>query len=134
VLLADLSPEELRELYSGHTMTRFTDQTPTTVAKLEALLMDDRRRGYVAATSFFEPGLTTVAAPVRDRSGRVTAAISVTALGITIPSEIVHGELKDKVRAAADAISAMLDAPQKPAGGRTPGARAQAGRSEAQHV
>jgi DNA-binding IclR family transcriptional regulator len=134
VLLADLSPEELRTLYAGHPMTRYTDQTPTTIAKLEALLNEDRRRGYVAATSFFEPGLTTVAAPVRDRSGRVTSAISVTALGITIPAEVVDGELKDKVRATADAIAAMLDAPEARIGGRTPGAAALSGRGEAQHV
>jgi DNA-binding IclR family transcriptional regulator len=134
VLLADLSAEELRDLYSGQTMTRYTDQTPTTIAKLEALLTEDRRRGYVAATSFFEPGLTTVAAPVRDRSGRVMSAISITALGITIPAEVVHGELKAKVLAVADAISAMLDAPQADIADRTSGVRTHTGRREAQHV
>lgn len=132
-LLADLPADELRALYAGHPMTGYTDETPTTVAKLEALLAEDRRRGYVAATSFFEPGLTTVAAPVRDRSGAVSAAISVTALGITIPPGVVHGELKDKVCAAANAISAMLDAPEGPRAGRTPGA-ALMRRGEAQHV
>ncbi|HEX9464574.1 MAG TPA: IclR family transcriptional regulator [Alphaproteobacteria bacterium] len=132
-LLADLPPDELRALYAGHPMTSYTDQTPTTIAKLEALLAEDRRRGYVAATSFFEPGLTTVAAPVRDRSGRVTAAISVTALGIPIPTGVVHGELKDKVCATANAISAMLDAPETARRGRAPGA-ALVRRGEAQHV
>jgi DNA-binding IclR family transcriptional regulator len=133
-LLADLPADELRALYAGHPMTGYTDETPTTIAKLEALLAEDRRRGYVAAASFFEPGLTTVAAPVRDRQGRVAAAISVTALGITIPFEVVHGELKDKVRGAADAISAMLDAPHARHVGRSPGPAPLAGRREAQHV
>lgn len=112
VLLADLPPQDLRPLYPGSSLTRYTDQTPTTLAKLEVLLTEDRRRGYVAGTSFFEPGLTTVAAPVRDRSGRVIAAISVTALGVTIAPEVIHGALKDRVCAAAAAISAMLDAPE----------------------
>lgn len=112
VLLADLSTEELRALYPGPALPRHTDQTPTTPAKLEAVLAEDRRRGYVAAASFFEPGLTTVAAPVRDRSGRVIAAISVTAVGAAIPPDVLHGALKDRVGAAAAAISAMLDAPQ----------------------
>ena len=131
-LLADLSGDALRALYAGHPMPRFTDQTPTTIAKLEALLADDRRRGYVAGTSFFEPGLTTVAAPVRDRTGAVIAAISITALGIAIPAEVVNGELKDKVCAAADAISAMLDAPEARAAGRAVGAVAR--RGEPQHA
>jgi DNA-binding IclR family transcriptional regulator len=112
VLLADLSLEDLQALYPEPSLARYTDQTPTTLAKLEALLGEDRRRGYVAGTSFFEPGLTTVAAPVRDRSGRVIAAISITALGVTISPEVIHGVLKDRVGAAATAISAMLDAPE----------------------
>lgn len=116
VLLTDLSPADLRALYPGPALERHTDQTPTTPAKLEAMLAEDRRRGYVAATSFFEPGLTTVAAPVRDRSGRIIAAISITALGLTIPPEVIHGTLKDRVCAAAAAISAMLDAPSAPGG------------------
>lgn len=116
VLLTDLSPQELRALYPGPQLPRHTDQTPATPAKLEALLVEDRRRGYVAGTSFFEPGLTTVAAPVRDRSGRIIAAISITALGIPIPPEVIHGTLKDRVGAAAAAISAMLDAPGTPSG------------------
>lgn len=111
VLLADLAAHELRTLYPEPALPRYTEQTPTTVTKLEALLVEDRRRGYVAAASFFEPGLTTVAAPVRDRTGRVIAAISVTALGIPIPSDVIHSALKDRVAQAAAAISAMLDAP-----------------------
>ncbi|MBV8535779.1 MAG: IclR family transcriptional regulator [Alphaproteobacteria bacterium] len=116
VLLSDLPPEELRGLYPGPALERHTDQTPATPAKLEAMLAEDRRRGYVAATSFFEPGLTTVAAPVRDRSGKIIAAISITALGLTIPPEVIHGALKDRVCAAAAAISAMLDAPSAASG------------------
>ena len=116
VLLSDVSPDDLRALYPGPALERHTDQTPATPAKLEAMLAEDRRRGYVAATSFFEPGLTTVAAPVRDRSGKIIAAISITALGLTIPPEVIHGALKDRVCAAAAAISAMLDAPSAPGG------------------
>ncbi|HTY65614.1 MAG TPA: IclR family transcriptional regulator [Alphaproteobacteria bacterium] len=116
VLLSEVSPEDLRALYPGPALERHTEQTPATPAKLEAMLAEDRRRGYVAATSFFEPGLTTVAAPVRDRSGRIIAAISITALGLTIAPEVIHGALKDRVCAAAAAISAMLDAPPAPGG------------------
>jgi DNA-binding IclR family transcriptional regulator len=123
VLLADLAPEELRALYAGKILARYTDQTPTSLPKLEAMLAEDRRHGYVAATSFFEPGLTTVSAPVRDRSGRVTAAISITALGLTIPPDVVHGELKDRVCSAANAISRMLDAPQAEAVSLRPAVR-----------
>jgi DNA-binding IclR family transcriptional regulator len=112
-LIADLPPEELRTLYAGQPMERYTEHTPTTLADLQAMLTEDRQRGYVANVSFFEPGVTTVAAPIHDRSGRTVAAISVTAMGVTISRETLHGELKAKVCAAADAISAMLDGPAR---------------------
>jgi DNA-binding IclR family transcriptional regulator len=112
-LLADLPDDELRAIYAGQPMERYSDQTPTALAELQTMLLEDRRRGYVASTSFFEPGVATVAAPIRDRSGRTVAAISVTAIGVTIPRDTLHGELKIKVCAAADAISAMLDGPAR---------------------
>lgn len=118
VLLADLPAADLKALYPGPNLPRHTEQTPTTLAKLEAMLAEDRNRGYVASTSFFEPGLTTIAAPVRDKTGQVIAAISITALGITISPDVIHGALKDRVCAAAEAISAMLDAPGASAGAR----------------
>ena len=111
-LLADLTPEELRKLYPANALERFTAKTPTTFAALQGLLIGDAKRGYVAADSFFEPGVTTVAASIRDKSNRVVAAVSVTALGVTIPPAELHGELSKKVMYAADTISMMLDAPK----------------------
>ena len=111
VMLADLSSTELRALYVKETLPPYTEQTPTTRAALEALLIEDRRRGYAVSTSFFEPGVTAVAAPVHDRSGRAVAAINVTAVDATLEARQLHGELKDRVLAAATEISSMLGAP-----------------------
>jgi DNA-binding IclR family transcriptional regulator len=110
-LLFPLSAEQLRALYAGHGLERFTEQTPGTVAELQTLLNEDRKRGYVSGASFFEPGVVTVAAPIHDRAGNVAAAVSVTSIGVPVSREVLHGELKDQVCAAADAISHMLDAP-----------------------
>lgn len=111
IILADLIDAELRALYTGHTLTRFTDQTPTTLAALRALLVDDRRRGYAISTAFFERGVTAVAAPVRDHSGRAVAAVNVTAVDAALEPRVLDGEIKDRVCEAARAISALLGAP-----------------------
>lgn len=110
IMLADLLPAELGTLYGKAPLPRFTEQTPTTLAALEALLSEDRRRGYAVSNSFFERGVTSVAAPVRDRTGRVAAAINVTAVDAALDPRYLHGELKDRVIAAAAEISAMLGA------------------------
>jgi len=110
VILADLDHEELKALYGDRPLPRYTEQTPTTLAALEELLEEDRRRGYAVSTSFFERGVVSVAAPVRDRSGRVAAAINATAVDSAPDFATLHGGLKDQVCAAAAAISAMLGA------------------------
>jgi DNA-binding IclR family transcriptional regulator len=107
--LADLSHDELLALYGDGPLPRFTEHTPATLAALEALLAEDRRAGYAISHGFFERGVTSVAAPIRDRSGRVVASINAVAADPTI-EDFVRGELKDKVTAAAAQISAMLGA------------------------
>ena len=42
----------------------------TLAKELEALLVEDRILGYASTQSFFERGVSTVAAPVRDAAGR----------------------------------------------------------------
>src|SRR5208282_4495224 len=92
-----------------------TDQTPTTLAALSRLLEEDLRRGYAVSTSFYERGVTEVAAPVRDRSGRVVASINAVTVEGALDERYVRGELKDQLLAAAASISAMLGAPNAPA-------------------
>jgi DNA-binding IclR family transcriptional regulator len=113
VILADLSDGELAELYAGQTLARFTDQTPTSLAALRALLADDRRRGYAISTAFFERGVTAVAAPVRDHTGRAIAAVNVTAVDAALDPRRLAGEIKDAVCEAARGISKLLGAPER---------------------
>jgi DNA-binding IclR family transcriptional regulator len=110
--LLDLSAAELQALYGGKRLPRYSDQTPTSLGALETLLAEDRRRGYGVSNSFYERGIASVAAPVRDRSGRVAAAINATLIDAELDERMLHGTIKDRVCAAAAAISAMLGAPQ----------------------
>jgi hypothetical protein len=84
-----------------------TAGTITDPEKLRAALATIRQKGYAIDDEEIEVGLRCIAAPIRDHSGQVTAAISVAApvqrmtkknLQATIPSVI----------AAADAISRRL--------------------------
>jgi DNA-binding IclR family transcriptional regulator len=113
VILADLPPAELKALYAGKELQSYTEATPTSLAALTKLLAEDRRRGYAIGTSFYERGVTSVAAPLRDRTGRVIASINAVAIDFAIEEAFLRGELKDKVCAAAVAISVMLGAPER---------------------
>lgn len=108
VLLASLSLPELRKLYPEERLESFSIHTPRTVVDLFNLVQADRQRGFVLAEGFFEAGVSTIAAPVRDVTGAVVAA-----LGMTIgASHVDRNSAQDLVRevsVAAQELSSLLD-------------------------
>ncbi|MGH2896765.1 MAG: IclR family transcriptional regulator [Solirubrobacteraceae bacterium] len=91
---------------------------PADVRDLEQRIQRARQVGYAVADEESEPGLVAVAAPIRDFSGTVVAAINVSGPKFRLGSRLhPAGEL---VRATAAQISDALGAPaQRPAGGAT---------------
>ncbi|MGH7090975.1 MAG: IclR family transcriptional regulator, partial [Stellaceae bacterium] len=110
VMLADLTPAELAQLYAGRPLPKFTDQTPASLAGLERILAEDGRRGYAVSQSFYELGVTSVAAAVRDATTRAVAAINAVAVDAERDAAL-GSEVADRVIAAAALISQMLGAP-----------------------
>lgn len=107
VLLSDLSESELRKLYPERELKRFSEHTPKNVAALVRLLEADRARGFVVSESFYERGISAIAAPVRDRTGRVVAAISVTTQRESITAR-ERAVLAEQVVSAAGELSNQL--------------------------
>lgn len=81
VLMADMSLDELRELYPQGSLPVVNAFTPRSVEQLHALLLEDRRRPYLLHEGFFESGISTLAAPVREQGGAIAAA-----LGVAMPA------------------------------------------------
>jgi len=107
MVLCDRSVAELREMYPEEPLPAFTEQTPTTVEQLAALLAEDRKRGYAISNSYFEHGVSAVAAPVFDRYGQAVAAINVTVPGGMRAAD----DLVENVRRTAAAMSRALHYP-----------------------
>ena len=76
-LLAFSAPDVLDRLLRGWDLHRHTDQTITDTAHLRAELAESRRRGWAVNRGESEASVMSVAAPIRDLSGRAVAAISV---------------------------------------------------------
>ncbi|QOV37752.1 helix-turn-helix domain-containing protein [Streptomyces ferrugineus] len=78
VLLADLRGEGGQSTPPGAEPLRpLTPRTITDPAALASALSDIRARGYALVDEELEAGLRSVAVPVRDRTGRVVAAMNV---------------------------------------------------------
>jgi DNA-binding IclR family transcriptional regulator len=108
ILLEDLSLPQLRELYPEDQLKTFSASTPRTVVELFDMVQADRQRGYVLGEGFFEANISTVAAPVRDHTGHVVAALGTTVTSGHIDEARVEALVKD-VRDAAAELSALLN-------------------------
>jgi DNA-binding IclR family transcriptional regulator len=109
VLLSALTADELHRLYRDVELTSHGAETPRTLGELEIMIAADRVRGFAASKGFYQRGVAAVAAPVRDGSGSIVAAINATA-----PAEQESQNLlavADAVVRTADAISLRLGAP-----------------------
>lgn len=106
VLLAFAADPDLRTRL-GARLQRFTEGTVASAAALERELAEVRERGWSTTVEEYEVGLNAVAAPVRDHTGTVVAAVSVSgpSYRLTRPS---LAELADRLVDAAIDISRRL--------------------------
>lgn len=108
MMLCELPESEIEELYRGAELKAFTDQTPTTVAQLLAVLRKDRARGFVVSRGSFEIGGASIAAPIRNAAGEIVAAIEIAGPNPAFDLDQLDTRLKDLVCKAARDISSRL--------------------------
>jgi DNA-binding IclR family transcriptional regulator len=108
VLLSDLSLSQLRNLYPEPRLEGSNPNTPANADALFELVQQTRSRGHVLAEGFFEPHISTVAAPVYGENGHVVAAVGLTVPGGQIPEE-QRAKLVAEVRGAATQLSTLLN-------------------------
>lgn len=108
LMLCELPEEQVRELYRGVTLRPYTDQTPTTVDALLAILRADRKRGHVVSRGSFEVGGASVAAPLRNAAGEIVAAIEIAGPNPAFNLNELETRLKDIVCRIAREISTRL--------------------------
>jgi DNA-binding IclR family transcriptional regulator len=106
-ILAFQPPEMLERLAVLGALARYTETTITEPARLAAHLAETRERGWSLDEEEHQPGLRCVGAPIRDQSGRVFAAISVSAPIRELPQSRVAAAVK-LVRHTAQGISVAL--------------------------
>jgi DNA-binding IclR family transcriptional regulator len=108
MMLLDASDAELDAMYPEKKLPQFSEQTPATLGELRELLREDRKRGYAASQSFFERGVSSVAAPVRDAGGTIIGAVNVTSVDTYFDPDEMNGRIKDLVLGAAREITRWI--------------------------
>jgi IclR family transcriptional regulator, pca regulon regulatory protein len=107
VLLAELTPAQLAAIVPERLEPR-TEHTVATRAELEAVLADVRRQGWALVDEELEVGLRSLAAPLRDASGRAVAAMNVSTHAGRTTTEEIHEQIFPAELAAAHDIGDAL--------------------------
>ncbi|MEU3010163.1 IclR family transcriptional regulator [Nocardia asteroides] len=108
VLLAWADPAEVTAVLELAPLERFTPKTLTEPELLRKRLAHIRKTGFAVSQGELDPHILGVAAPIRNATGTVCAAVSIAALAARVP----RSQLRDVERAvcgAAAEISRQLE-------------------------
>lgn len=108
VLLFDSTLADLRRDFRGVNLRAQFSNAPANPGALFDEVQAQRPLGYVAFRARFIPGMFSVAAPVRDASGRIVAGVNVSDYESIPAMGELEGRVKDELLRAAATISRGL--------------------------
>ena len=108
VLLAGMTEPELDTYLGSGELEKLSPHTITDRAELLTELEEVRSRGWVIVDQELAEGLRSVAAPIRDRSGQVVAAVNTSGQAVRWTPEAMEQKLLPPLLATAAAIEADL--------------------------
>lgn len=107
-MLAQLGDGELAQCLAGSRFEPLTGKTVTSLAELRARLDEVRTQGYALVDQELEPGLRSIAVPVRDRHGKVVAAVNVSSHVSRMTKDRARRDFLPPLQEAVAAIQADL--------------------------
>lgn len=113
VLLA-FADETVRKGVLGGALERLTERTVTDPAELSRQLDEAVQRGWAGTDEELEIGLTAIAAPIRDGSGKVVAAVSVSGPSYRLTPESFEQVAVRLIEGAAEISSRLGHFPPNP--------------------
>ena len=108
--VAGLSEADLSAYLESVNLDRLTSRTLSSVESLRTELARVRSQGWALVNQELEEGLRALAAPIRDRSGTVVAAVNVSAHASRKSLETMKRELLPPLLTTAKRIEADLQA------------------------
>lgn len=108
VLLAFAAESKLEEIFKQKGLPKLTENTIANLNQLQAHLSQVQYKGYAVDDEENEKGIRCVAAPVKDYTGEVIAAISISGPTVRMTMERIDRELTPRVVSTADKISQKL--------------------------
>lgn len=108
VLLGDLDEADVAALFPEPMLPTYTPHTPRNAKEVYERAQKYAAEGCAVSESSFEPGISVISAPVRDSSGLIAAAVTLTVARPFIEKTLVDQGLVGRVKAAAKDLSERL--------------------------
>jgi IclR family pca regulon transcriptional regulator len=108
VLLSALPPEGLERYLRTVKLKSLTPHTVTSKVKLKASIEETRHLGYSIVDQEYEIGLRSISVPIRDRSGKITAALNVACPSPRFTLEEMRVRVLPKLLNSASKITQFL--------------------------
>lgn len=108
VILADKTDDEIREYIK---LSDLSAKTSTTITEPEVLLKElqrIRKKGWAIVDQELEDGLISIAAPIKDRQGRVIAAINISGNAQRNTAEQIQETFLEPLLKASNLISNLI--------------------------
>jgi IclR family transcriptional regulator, pca regulon regulatory protein len=105
VLLCHLPAERLDAYFREAKLARLTSHTVTDERELRTILEAVRQQGWALVDEELEDGLRSIAAPIRDRDGGVTTALTVCGHAGRVTVEQLHDEFLPCLLEAVERLS-----------------------------
>jgi IclR family transcriptional regulator, pca regulon regulatory protein len=106
VLLAGLTDAELDAYLEAVDLVPLTTRTVSSIAALRGEITRARSQGFALVNQELEDGLRAIAAPIRDRTGRIIAALNVSAHASRTSLEVMRRDLLPPLLKTAARIEA----------------------------
>lgn len=101
VLLSDFAPPDLDAFLARADIRTLTDRTVTDRRALRDIMLAARDDGFSLVDEELEPGLRSIAVPIRDRTGRAIAAINVSTQSARLSAMAMTTDVLPALRDAA---------------------------------
>jgi IclR family pca regulon transcriptional regulator len=108
VLLAALPDDALDQWLADFEPTRYTDRTVTSKSRLRERILTAREDGFALVDQEYEIGFRSLSVPIRDRAGKVVAALNITCPSPRVTVEDIESRFLPELREAATRLEASL--------------------------
>jgi IclR family transcriptional regulator, pca regulon regulatory protein len=108
VLLAALPDEALDRYLASLAPARYTDTTVTDVHELRAIILRAREVGWSLVDQEYELGFRSLSVPVRDRAGKVVAALNLCCPSPRVSLEVMRDRFVPELIEAAAQLGALV--------------------------